>query len=90
MLDLNKTISFEELISCIPEDKIIILKTLILKAQHILRDENKRYGITLPHLINFLVRNEEFSDAHRDLLIILQKKLREFKKKDSNLYIEIK
>jgi hypothetical protein len=90
MMDLNKIISFEELISCVPEDKIIMLRKLFLKAQNILRDEKKRYGITIPHLINFLVRNGEFSDAHRDLLIILQKKLREFEKKDSNLYIEIK
>lgn len=90
MLNLNKKIAYEKLISCIPEDKLFLFKNLFHKAQQILEEVEKVDGITLPHLINFLVREKEFSDENRDLLIILQNILRTLKTKDSTLYIEKK
>jgi hypothetical protein len=88
--NVNHSITFEELFSCIPHEKVFMLKKLLSKVKNVFKDEHNKYKITLPHLINFVVRKKEFTEDDKDLLIILQKKLREFKKKGSDLYIKMK
>jgi hypothetical protein len=87
MIELSEIIEYEDLISNIPPNKLKILENLIIKAKKSIIDNKERKKITLPHLINLLVRNNEYSDDHNGLLAILQKKMRDFDKKGSNLYI---
>lgn len=87
MIKLTEIIEYKDLISNIPSDKLEILEDLVMRAEHRIIDEKECKKITLPHLINLLVRHCEYSDAHNELLAILQKKMRDFNKKGSNLYI---
>ncbi len=88
MIELSEIIEYKELISDIPVNKIKILEELVSKAKLNNLNKNKHNRITLPHLINLLVRQEEYSNEHNELLAILQKKMRDFDKKGSNLYIQ--
>jgi len=89
MIELSKIIEYEDLIADIPKNNLKILENLISTAKTRIIENKEHKKITLPLLINLLVRHCEYSDEHNELLAILQKKMREFDKKGSNLYIQI-